>query len=407
MTPTPEAALAAALPQGAALGVAVSGGGDSMALLHLAAAWARTQGTRIAAATVDHGLRPASAAEAAQVAQVCAGLGVPHDTLRWQGWDGTGNLQAAARDARRALLDDWRARRGLDAVLLAHTADDQAETVLMRLARGSGVDGLSGMVAADGAFLRPLLPLRRAALRDWLRARGIAWIEDPSNDDPRFDRVRARQMLDLLAPLGLTVDRLTDTAAHMARARAALRQAAADLAARAVRAEGGDLILPAPLLEPGELEGRILSAAIRWIGATPYRPRHDALTAAAAALRQGQARTLSGVAMRPEGQGARLSREPAAVAPPVATQGAVTWDGRWHVAPLAPPGPGPWQVGALGAAGLAQLPDWRAAGLPRRSLLASPAVWQGDRLVSAPLAGLTGGWGATLTPSFPLFLLSH
>lgn len=404
---TPEAALAAALPPGAAIGVAVSGGGDSMALLHLAADRARALGTRIAAATVDHGLRPEAAAEAAMVAQVCAGLGIAHDTLRWQGWDGQGNLQSAARDARRALLADWRVRRGLDVVLLGHTADDQAETFLMRLARGSGVDGLACMAAADGTFLRPLLPLRRAALRDWLRARGIAWIDDPSNDDARFDRVRARQMLDLLAPLGLTVDRLTDTAAHMARARAALRQAAADLAAREVRAEGGDLILPAPLLEPGELEGRILTAALRWIGATPYRPRHDALTAAAQALRRGETRTLAGVVMQPEGQGARLSREPAAVAPPVAAQGPVVWDGRWQVAPDAPPGPGPWQVGALGTAGLARLPDWRAAGLPRSSLAASPAVWQGDRLVSAPLAGLSGGWTATLTPPFALFLLSH
>lgn len=413
MTAAPEAALAAALaalPPGAAIGVAVSGGGDSTALLHLTADWARDRGVRVAAATVDHGLRPESTAEAAQVAQVCAGLGVPHQTLCWRGWDGTGNLQAAARDARRALLDSWRRAEGLEVVLLGHTADDQAETFLMRLARGSGVDGLACMAAADpqSGLLRPLLGVRRATLRDWLRARGLTWAEDPSNDDPRFDRVRARQMLDLLAPLGLTVDRLTDTAAHMQHARDALRRAAADLAATALRAEGGDLILPADLLPDGEPGRRILAGAIQWIGASRYRPRQDALAAAVEAVRRGETRTLAGVVLSPEGPGARLSREPAAAAPAVEATGPVLWDGRWRVAPDAPPtGPGPWRVAALGAAGLAQAGDWRAAGLLRTTLIASPSVWQGDRLVSAPLAGLAGGWTATLTPSFPLFLLSH
>ncbi|HSF63655.1 MAG TPA: tRNA lysidine(34) synthetase TilS [Paracoccaceae bacterium] len=414
MTATPEAALAAALaplPEGAAIGVAVSGGGDSLALLHLAADWARGRGARIAAATVDHGLRPEAGAEAAAVAQICAGLGVPHEVLRWQGWDGRGNLQAAARDARRALLADWRARRGLDALLLGHTADDQAETFLMRLARGSGVDGLACMADTDAAagVWRPLLSVRRAALRDWLRDRGIGWVEDPSNADARFDRVKARRMLEVLAPLGLTVERLTETAAHMQRARAALQQAAVELAARAVRAEGGDLILSAALLRPdlGEVEGRILSAAIRWIGASPYRPRRDALVEAVQALCRGEARTLAGVILQPEAGGARLTRELAAVAPPVEGAGAVVWDGRWRVAPEGAAPLVAWRAGALGEAGLAQVPDWRAGGLPRLSLLSSPAVWQGDRLISAPLVGFARGWCATLTPSFSLFLLSH
>lgn len=409
-----------------AVGVAVSGGGDSMALLHLAADWCRGHGIAPAAATVDHGLRPEAGAEAAEVARVCAALGVPHRTLEWRGWDGQGNLQDAARQARRQLLAGWAQEEGLDHVLLGHTADDQAETFLMRLARGSGVDGLACMAKADrdGLFLRPLLTVRRAVLRDWLRDRGIGWAEDPSNDDPRFDRVKARRMLEVLAPLGLTVERLVQTADHMTDARLALQQAAFDLAAKEVREVGGDLILSHTLvrrgLGMGAVEGRIFAAAVQWIGASPYRPRLDALTEAVRALRRGETRTLGGVLMLPEGGGgARLCREAAAVAPALALDGPtgarLVWDGRWTITRAAPvrrflPGkaaPGPFRVQALGEAGLGRCKAWRDTGLPRLSLLASPSVWQGETLVAAPLAGFGEGWTAETFPDFATFLLSH
>jgi tRNA(Ile)-lysidine synthase len=180
----------------ARVGVALSGGGDSTALLALAAGWAAAAGVALAAATVDHGLRPGARAEAAAAGEMARGLGVAHDILAWQGWTGRGNLQDAARRARRALLADWARARGIDAVLLGHTADDQAETVLMRLARGSGVDGLSGMAAlrrADGiTWARPLLGTRRALVAGLAAGRGHGLAEDPSNADPRFFRVRAR-----------------------------------------------------------------------------------------------------------------------------------------------------------------------------------------------------------------------
>ena len=150
-----EAALAAVFPDArpTALGVAVSGGGDSVALLCLMADWAAPREVRLAAATVDHGLRPEAAAEAAGVAALCGRLGLAHATLRWEGWDGRGNLMDAARRARRRLLADWAAEQGLAAVALAHTRDDQAETVLMRLARGAGVDGLSAMAGKSRRLL--------------------------------------------------------------------------------------------------------------------------------------------------------------------------------------------------------------------------------------------------------------
>lgn len=312
---TPEGALEEALgrlPPAARIGVAVSGGGDSLALLHAAALAAPG---RVMAATVDHGLRAASAAEAADVARVCAALGVPHEVLRWEG-GGAGNLQERAREARRRLLGAWARERGAATVLLGHTADDQAETVLLRLARGSGVDGLAGMparFAAEGmAWERPFLGLPREALRRWLRERGLAWAEDPSNEDPRFDRARARAMAEALADLGLTRERLVRTAAHMARARRALAAQAREAARKQVRQEGRDLLLPLSLLaalEEEEAAGRILAAALGWVGGAGRRPRWDSLRRLAAVAAAGRGATLAGCRVTPEGPWARLSPE--------------------------------------------------------------------------------------------------
>lgn len=318
MTPsaTPEEAVARVLgPFGpdASVGVAVSGGGDSVALLHAACAVA---GRRfVLAATVDHGLRPEAAREAEAVAQACAALGVPHETLRWDGAGG-GNLQERAREARRALLGGWARARGVGLLLLGHTADDQAETVLLRLARGSGVDGLAGMPEAFEAerveWRRPFLGLPREALRGWLRARGVAWAEDPSNEDPRFDRARARAMMEDLAGLGLTRERLLRTAAHMARARTGLADRARRLAAQEAREDGPDLLLPRALLaqvEEDDAAGRVLAAALMWVGGEARRPRWDALCRLAAVVAGGRAATLAGCRVVPERGWARVAPE--------------------------------------------------------------------------------------------------
>lgn len=206
--------LGAAVP--VRLGVAVSGGGDSLALLHLMHDWARANGSDLRAVTVDHGLRAAAPGEAAQVARLCADLGLPHDTLHWTGWDQSGNLQAEARRARYRLMAGWARGHDLQAVALGHTLDDQAETVLMRLARGSGVDGLSAMAGRRDdlgmRWLRPLLAIRRDDLRAFLSGLGVDWVDDPSNADTRFDRIKTRQALAQLAGLGIDAEGLADTA---------------------------------------------------------------------------------------------------------------------------------------------------------------------------------------------------
>ncbi|WP_372891003.1 tRNA lysidine(34) synthetase TilS [Rhodosalinus sp.] len=377
------------------LGVAVSGGGDSMALLHLCHAWTEARGVALAAITVDHGLRPEAAAEAALAAQACAGLGVAHETRAWADWNGRGNLQDAARRARRALIADWAAEWRVGAVALGHTLDDQAETVLMRLARGSGVDGLSGMAQASRdhgtLWLRPLLGERRAALRDWLRRRDIPWAEDPSNADDRFARVRARAILEACAPLGLDAGRLARTADAMRRAREVLGAAAADLAARAAEVTAGAVALDRAALAaaPEETRLRLIAAAVGLIGGRAYRPRLDALEA----LAEAGTGTLAGCRAVTADGWLWIAREAAAVADLVARPGKV-WDGRWRVT-------GPRDdvsVAALGPDGLAQCPGWPATGLPAAVLEASPAVRDGAELVAAPVAaprvGATAGWRA-------------
>jgi tRNA(Ile)-lysidine synthase len=218
--------LNALLPAGERLGLAVSGGPDSMALLLLAAA---ARPGEVEAATVDHGLRPESAAEAVMVGEVCLELNVPHAVLRVE-VPSTGNLQAAARAARYAALADWMVQRKLGAIATAHHLDDQVETLLMRLNRGSGVSGLAGVRASGGlpaedggSLIRPLLGWRRVELQAVCDAAGIRTAEDPSNLDARFDRVRLRQAL--AGSNFLDPEAIARSAANLAEAEEALRWA--------------------------------------------------------------------------------------------------------------------------------------------------------------------------------------
>ena len=385
------------------LGVAVSGGGDSMALLVLAA---QQPGLQLRAVTLDHGLRPEAAGEAAAVAALCAHLGIEHSILRWEGAPVRGNLQAAARRARYRMIAEW--SHGLDAVLLGHTLDDQAETVLMRLARGSGVDGLSGMAEVmerDGQrWLRPLLGQRREALREVLRARGIDWCEDRSNRDARFQRVRARQALSALAGLGITSEGLAATAARQARARLALEaQTEAALMAHLREDRGTLLLAPAVLDLLPEIRDRLFARLVMALSGAEHRPRLEGLQRWIEGAR-GPGGPFMGVMLRSEPGGLRLFREPRAVAGLAVPVGAL-WDGRWQARPDTPCAGA--ELRALGEAGLRQLsaqahaglhPHWRQTGLPREVLAGLPGLWQGTRLIAAPLALWPNGWHIAARP---------
>ncbi|MFX0542789.1 tRNA lysidine(34) synthetase TilS [Roseovarius sp. S4756] len=366
------------------LGIAVSGGSDSMALLYLMADWGRAP---LRCVTVDHRLRPEAADEAVQVAQVCVGLGIPHETLVWDGWNGQGNLPAAARAARYALMADWAARHALAGIALGHTRDDVAETLLMRLARRAGLDGLAAMQArraAHGTVLhRPLLTAGRADLRAYLAQRGIRWNDDPSNDDPRYRRTQARRALAALAPVGIDAAALAEVAAHLAEARATLGHYASLEAKRIVQLDQGDLLLDVPgfaALRP-DIARRILGAAIGWIAGPEVRLRGPDVTRLMQAIADGQGGTLAGCRITQNQRQIRLAREFAAVEGLRADPGAA-WDGRWRL--IGPPAPGA-HIAALGPEGRAICPDWRDSGLPAHSIDASPALWRGGALLAAPL----------------------
>lgn len=288
LRPGPATPLLAAIPASARIGLAVSGGPDSLALLLLAATERPGQ---VQAATVDHGLRAEARAEAEAVARICAERGVPHEILTV---DVQGSLQAAARSARYSALASWCQAHRLSHLATAHHLDDQAETVLMRLARGAGLAGLSGIRAeralAPGVRLvRPLLGLRKTELEAIVAAAGITPARDPSNDNPRFDRTAARRLLgqtELFDPA-----RIAHSAAILAEAEAALVWATEQIEAERVTPAGLD---PSDL--PAELVRRLVLRQFARFGVAPGGPE---LARLIGALEAGRAATLGGVKATP------------------------------------------------------------------------------------------------------------
>lgn len=284
------------------LGLAVSGGADSMAMLALAAdCWPR----QVEAATVDHGLRPAARDEAAMVARYCAERGVQHVVLV-PGSPLGGNIQAAAREARYALLEAWRTERGLDWLLTAHQADDQIETIVMRLNRGSGVAGLAAIRGRQGAILRPLLGERRAALRAHCIRHDVPFADDPSNADSRFDRVRLRRSLDGLDLIDPA--RLNRSVEALGEADAALDWMTDRLMETHVRPLGDALRLDAAGL-PRAILRRLIHRMIRSINENAEIPRGPSIDQALVQLFDGKTVSL-GDCLLTGGDGWTVRRAP-------------------------------------------------------------------------------------------------
>jgi len=405
------------LPAVKKFGVAVSGGGDSTALLIFMTDYAKANGHEIEVATVDHGLRPAAATEARSVAALCARLGIRHQTLCWANWSGKGNLQAAARAARYQLLRDWASDRHLTAVALGHTQDDQAETFLMRLARGSGVDGLSAMAprrmfaGGGGAWLRPLLRFSRDELREFLRSRGVSWIDDPSNDDTRFARVKMRRALVAFREVGITPRRLATTAEGLRVARGALEiQAQAAIRSAAIVTPAGCVKINRHEFQamPDEIQRRVFAHAIVWVSHSQFRPRLGALISARDTALGGGRTTLNGTMVIGTKNTVMICREVGAIRDATSPVDQV-WDGVWVADGPAPNDPG-LNIACLGENGIAQCPDWRQSGEHRATLLASPAIWRQGTLIAAPFAAVANGWTCRHAPGWQDFvdaILSH
>ncbi|PWC52184.1 cell cycle protein [Azospirillum sp. TSA6c] len=389
-----------------AVAVGVSGGGDSMALVLLLRHWVAERGGSLLALTVDHGLRPESAGEAAAVGRAMSRLGVPHRILRWDGAKPSTGVQAAARTARHRLLGAACAEAGILHLALAHHRDDQAETVLLRLARGSGIDGLAGMapVRADGAVrvIRPLLRVSHDRLLATCHAEGLDWIEDPSNRNPRFARARLRAARETLGGEGLDASRLGQVARRAGRARAALEQATAALLAEAatVHPEGWITLAPAPLRSaPLEIALRAVGAALAAVGGSAHPVRDEALERLLDGLAEGQGGTLGGCVVRKRRGVVMVAREPVAVTERlvVAPGEAIRWDGRFDLR-VSSSHSGPVTVAALGAGGWRewagrQVPE-RLPDLPVPVRESLPSLWLDADLLGVPMIGRCYGFDA-------------
>ena len=392
-----------------AVAVAVSGGPDSLALTFLLRDWLAPRGGRLTAFTVDHGMRPEAAAEAAWVGRVLAAAGVTHRVLRWQGPKPAAGRQAAARAARYRLLLAACEAAGILHLALAHHLDDQAETVLLRLGRGSGLDGLAAMAAvretAGLRLLRPLLGLPKARLAASLFARGLDWVEDPSNADESYARVRLRRLLPALARDGVTAARLAAASRDFGRARAALEGEVAAVLARAARPDpAGFLTLdPAILAAAGpEVAGRALARCLLAVGGGEHAPRLERLERLRGRLAAGLERavTLGGCRIVPDRGGWLVVREAGrAPAVPLPAGGRLLWDGRFELALT--PGE-PLTVGPLGSAGWRALAaalerargGGRAAALPSAARAGLPALRDARGLAAVPPLGYFRNAGA-------------
>lgn len=385
------------------IAVAVSGGADSMALAVLLSDWAEARGGQVIALTVDHGMRAGSGSEAREVGRRLSGLGIESHLLTWTGAKPRSNRQAEARAARYALLSAWCARRGLLHLGVGHHRDDQAETFLLRLARGSGLDGLAGMPAvreqAGMRLLRPLLPIAKCRLEATLRARKLEWIEDPSNANPAFDRTHVRLALAGASDAGLSADRLVAAATHLGRARAVIEGDVATLLAghAAFDPAGFAWLEPAPLVEAvPEVGMRALARILMVVGGAHYTPRLDRLERLYTRLSQGLGRgaTLSGCRLVPHRGRLLIVREAGRTGQVDLRPGErLRWDGRFQlaVARRADPRRGALRLGALGQtgwAGIAKLVVRRSAALiPAAARPALPAVWDQRGLLEVPHLG--------------------
>jgi len=398
------------------LGVAVSGGADSTALMLLLAEWRTWMEARgkdvpkITVLTVDHGLRPEAADEAAQVAAWAAALSLPHKVLTWDGAKPQSNLQAEARAARYRLLTDWcRSGRERADLLTAHHLDDQAETFLIRLQRGSGVDGLSAMapvrVQQGVRLLRPLLDVPRERLKTTLLKAGHAWVDDPSNLDERFLRVQVRNALPVLEEFGLSRDRIVATAKAMGRARAGLEFSTDVLERKAVRWQpfGFADVETVRLVDvPDEIALRLLARLTQRVGGADYPPRLASLETLLEAVRNealGRGRTLGGVKFTSRLAHFRVLREAAAVEEglKLVSGSPLVWDGRFDVRLTGRKTSG--TVRALGRAGLRQVKEEGLplpTDVPKLALETLPALWRDDELLVQPQLAFF----ATGAPSF-------
>jgi tRNA(Ile)-lysidine synthase len=388
--------------------LAVSGGPDSLSLMHLAARLRHETGIELQVLTVDHGLRPSSRDEALMVERLASELGLAHAILTWEHRETPpASLQARARAARYDLMAGFCHAHDIAVLVTAHHLDDQAETFLMRLKRGSGLDGLAAIpeqsVWSGITVLRPLLDVPKARLVATVEAACIGFVSDPSNDDARFERARLRGSKDALSMLGLTPEALALSARRLRRAREALDEAARNfLAANSETSEAGYALIDSAALQaaPQEIALRALAQLIAAVGGgeTPLQLGKLETLLAGLQAHPRQAHTLGRCRLEPVANRLGVFREVRGSGLPVAELSPgmrALWDNRFRVE-LGLDAPVPIQVRALGEEGLRELKDRSAlVSVPRHAVRTLPACWRGKILLGLPM--LSGGSGGSET----------
>lgn len=338
-----------------AVAVAVSGGADSMALALLVQKWSRGRGVTVTALTVDHQLRTESASEAARVAEWMAARGLNHVCLKWD--EGQrhsareSSAQAAAREARYRLLTAWCSDHGVNVLAIAHHADDQVETFLMRLTRGSGLAGLAGIAERTDingvSVVRPLLAFPKSRLEATCKAVNQPWVSDPSNDDDGYARTRFRKARQFLSDEGLSDARLLATVGHLRRAQDAIDAAVSAIARTGLsRDRFGVYTLNASVLQdvPSEVALRLVARILAAAAGDSYGPRFESLERLLAQLTKSEdaKATLGGCVVARSGETVRFIREAAAISDEqsISVGGEVNWDRRFRIRWCA--GPSDW-----------------------------------------------------------------
>jgi tRNA(Ile)-lysidine synthase len=386
------------------LAIAFSGGADSTAMVLLAARWAKRRGGEVLAVTVDHGLRPGSAAEAKLAQSRIKALGIDSTILRWKNSQPNSGIQNAARMARYALMSGWCRRKGILHLLLAHHQEDQAETMLHRLGRQTGADGLAGMArireTADVRLLRPCLNISRNRLRAVVEAQGIEWVEDPSNQDPAYARVRLRNLLPALEVEQISPVALGGTALRLAEVRQSMEtQTALVLARTAEMSSLGYVRLNSAAIIDTEREiaRRILERLLGTVGGNVYPARRHAADNLLDDIRRKgrfRARTLAGCRIIQNKDDVLIVREVARCPIQNVIPGVwMDWDNRYRI--------------LISAAGKSKRSDFHVRALgddfPRKSKekgtkqglknlniavrRALPSVWDRNGLLSVPHLG--------------------
>ncbi len=377
--------------------VAVSGGCDSLCLTLLLNDWVQQHNGKVIALTVDHQLRTESSAEALQVGTWLKQKNIEHHILPWTGTKPLNGIQAAARDARYKLMGDWCAQHQIAHLCVAHNANDQVETLLFRLCRGSGLDGLAGMSAVVNTpqvcILRPLLNFARDRIQATLQTYGQEWIEDPSNVDPTHTRPRLRRILSELESEGLTTQRLLQTAKKLGKSRAALEKITNGILdeAFAMYPEGYGFLNHAILKDaPEDVALRILSAALMTTGGKVYPPRSQYLERLLGTLQHNtdfHALTCWGCYIMPWQGQILFMRETSNIKDEIQSNKSLNalWDNRFTIVAEGAPG---LVLKKLGGEGWKQLKTGALLesklNLPDQFYPTLPALWKNDHVLAVP-----------------------